>query len=631
MTPTDEHRRRRWKIDSLELSWLVAAITVPLAINPWGSSAFELPKAALLEALVLIMGLIVLARIGNERGKAHRPQDRLLLLSTFALGLSFTFATVFSINARASLWGDSARQQGLLVLCAYLALFLMTSTFLRTREQADRLWLALVWGSLPVLGYALAQLAHLDPIDWRSDAASPIVSTLGRSNFVGTYLVLIMPLTLARLGVSSFKPVYLLLLAAQGLCLVFTQARGAWIGTGGAMIVVAIAWTITARNKRIGYAVLIGIVVFAAGLTQAPGLNRLASLTRTDEGSTAARIAIWQTTVSLIAARPVLGYGPETMALAFPRVFPPQLVYYQGRLLTVDRAHNLWLDTAMSAGLVGMASFAMLLFAMGRLFWRKGRSVSETWERWLWIALAGSVAGHLIDLEFGFDVTATSSLFWLILALGVALSQGWTDPLSAEQIPRRWREYVPYLPAAAFVALIIGTISVRPLLADIASHESQKAGLALATRIGAGERAVQLWSLEPEYHLRLVWLYFEGGDVARAEMEVGATDQLVPDNPRVWATRGDMYARTARFAQAGDAYRQASSLAPNIATYHAALGWALAQQSQREAAALELKLAVDLDATDAAAFQELSSVYLSLGRTKDATWAFQEAARWNQK
>ncbi len=666
----------RWRIDALELGWLAAAIALPLTINPWGSNAFELPKAALLKALTLLMGLVALTRIGEIAGppadrRSRDPwrdpagprgaipfassrggspgaldsvnarddakpggtrTDLRLVFSALGLGLTFALAAAFSINPRASLWGDYARQQGLVTLSAYLALFLMTVAFLRTREQADRLWRVLVWGSAPILIYALAQALHLDPLDWRSDATSPLVSTLGRSNFVGTYLVLILPLTLARLGVSPFKPIYILLLAAQWLCLALTQARGAWIGAGGALLTMAILWTLAA-HKRMRYAwlaLIVCVVLLAALLMQMPGLQRLSNLARTDEGSTAARLTIWQTTLSLIAARPLLGYGPETMSLAFPRVFPPQLVYYQGRLFTVDRAHNVWLDMAMSAGLLGLACFGVLLYVLSRRSVKKWRGVSDPWERWLWVALAGSITGHLIDLEFGFDVTATASIFWLLLALSAALGRGWSAP-ALEQNPRRWTERLPYTPAAVLVALIIGTLGVRPLLADIASRESQMETRALMERIGAGEQAVHLWPLEPEYHLRLAWLYFEAGTLENAVAQVHAADQLSPENPRIEATRGDMFARTARFAQAEDAYRRAIELAPNIAAYHAALGWVLAQQARREQAAVALRRAVDLDATDAATYRELGTIYTLLGRDAEATWAWQEAARWSKK
>lgn len=650
--PPHAARQKRWRIDTLELGWLAAAITLPLAINPWGSNAFELPKAALLKALALLMGLVALTRIGKTAGPAspsgnanpavlggawtdfpRRSEDRLPAFSALALGLIFALASAFSINSRTSLWGDYARQQGLMTVSAYLAVFLLTASFLRTRAQAERLWLALVWGSAPILIYALAQAIHLDPFDWRSDAASPLVSTLGRSNFLGTYLVLILPLTVARLRVSAFTPLYILLLVAQLLCLALAQARSAWIGAVGAMLTLTILWATAARAKRMTYllvTVVVCVVLLAASLTQMPGFNRLENITRVDEGSTAARLTIWQTTLSLIAARPLLGYGPETIPLVFPRVFPPQLVYYQGRLSGVDRAHNVWLDTAMSAGLLGVVFFGALLYTLARRSLKAWRAVSDPAERWLWVALAGSVVGHLIDLEFGFDLTATASIFWLILALIAALGRGWSAPSFDERVPRRWTGLLPYAPAAALVVLIIGTLGARPLLADVLSQASQMETRAPAERIVAGERAVQLWPLEPEYHLRLAWLYSAAGATEKAQVEVNMADQLNPENPRIWATRGDMFASTGRYGQAEQAYRRAIDLAPDIATYHAALGWVLVRQSRREEAVAAFRRAVDLDATDAEAYRGLGDVYMLLGREAEATWAWQESERWSK-
>ena len=37
------------------------------------------------------------------------------------------------------------------------------------------------------------------------------------------------------------------------------------------------------------------------------------------------------------------------------------------------------------------------------------------------MAAAAAVAGHLVDLQFGFSLTGTSSVFWLLLGLAVGL------------------------------------------------------------------------------------------------------------------------------------------------------------------------------------------------------------------
>ena len=210
----------------LEAGWLAAAVAVPLAFNPWGFNGFELPKALLLRAIVLLMGMGALLgageRLSGSRPVSLRRGPTGMTWSAVALGLVMALATVFSVNPRASLWGSYERQQGLLTLLAYLILFLLTAANLRTRAQVERLWMTLVWGSVPVVVYGLTQAAGLDPLAWQTDAASPVLSTIGRANFLGSYLVLVIPLTIGRAGLSGRRWPLVLLLAGQILCLGFT-------------------------------------------------------------------------------------------------------------------------------------------------------------------------------------------------------------------------------------------------------------------------------------------------------------------------------------------------------------------------------------------------------------------------
>ena len=411
-----------WQVEqAVEAAWLAVALFVPLALNPWGVNSFELPKALLLRALVLLMALAALVRT-IERSERPRPPP--LLWPVLGLGLSYALATALSVNPRASLWGSYERQQGLLTLLACLLLFGLTADGLRRRAQQRRLWAVLVWGSLPMVVYGLLQASGLDPLAWRTDAASGVLSTVGRANFFGSYLVLTVPLTAAWALQERRRWLAWLLLASQLFCLALTQARGAWLGAGVAGLVFAVLWAIINRRWRVVVAAL-GLAALAVGfvallnlpagplawLARLPGLERLATLGRTDAGSTAARLTIWRAALPLIAGRPWLGYGPETLRAVFARVYPPQLVYYQGRDALVDRAHNLWLDLALSAGLAGVAAFAALLAGWGLRAWR-GLRRGGRWEQLLWVALVAAVLGHLVDLQFGFDLTASATVFW---------------------------------------------------------------------------------------------------------------------------------------------------------------------------------------------------------------------------
>jgi O-antigen ligase len=89
-------------------------------------------------------------------------------------------------------------------------------------------------------------------------------------------------------------------------------------------------------------------------------------------------MTIWRAGLPLVAQRPWFGYGPETTRAVFATVYPPQLVYYQGRDVVVDRAHNLWLDLALPAGAAGVVTLGALLAATGRQVWR---GCCSAWRR----------------------------------------------------------------------------------------------------------------------------------------------------------------------------------------------------------------------------------------------------------
>ncbi len=631
-----------------EALWLAAAAVIPLAFNPWGQNAFELPKTVLLKGLVLLMGLATLMRVIDGRKDRKRNQratiPRCLLWPALTFGGAATLATVLSVDPRASLWGSYERQQGLLTQGAYLGLFLFTAANLHTRAQVKRLLVTIAWSSAPVVAYGLLQAVGVDPLDWRTDAASPILSTVGRANFLGSYLILVTPLTLSLLLTVRRRWPFALLIAGQVLCLALTQARGAWIGLLAASAAGLLAWALATRDRRPALAALLLLILAAAfvillnlpdgpltALVRIPGLDRIATLARADTGSTAARLTIWRATLNLIAAHPWLGYGPETMRLVFARVFPPQLVYYQGRHATVDRAHNLWLDLGMSAGLAGVAAFAALLAGFGRLAWRGLRENHGHWQRVVWVALAAGVAGHLADMQFSFDLTSSATIFWLALALGAAAERARSSDVLAPEVSTSPRSLLLYLPPALAVLALVSVLCVRPLAADAVYQQSRQGTQPLE----AAQRAVRLWPMEPTYRLQLAQVSALSGDPA-TEAQLNAATSLSPNDPQVWAAKGSIYALWGnlspdKYVQAEVAYRRALKLAPDVATYHTALGLILVQQGRTEDGLIELERAVDLDATDGVAFQHLAQVYEMFGKKVKATWAQKETERWNDE
>jgi len=648
----------------LEVGWLLLAAAIPLYFNLWTYNVFELNKIVLFRSLVLLMVAAWLIKVWEE-GWPSISKPSPLTLAVLAFAVIYILATLTSLNPRLSLLGSYERQEGTYTTLCYIALFFIVLCNLKSRAQVERLNTVILWGSLPVALYGIIQYLGLDPIPWEVDAPSPVHSTLGRSNFLGAYLVIVIPLTMGRFSLVARKGKagYGLLLLLQALCLLFTEARGPWLGFLAAVFIFVL---LLGLRRGIGWlwvgtawtGLLILLLLLLLNLPQTPFpdlarlpyLSRLATLSETGAGSTAARLTIWRASLRLIASRPLLGYGPETFGLVFSRFFPPQLVYYQGRGVLVDRAHNGPLDLAATVGLLGLLAYLSLLFLF---FSRALRGLWEAPDRWrqtTLIACLSALFGYPGQEQFGFGVSTLFILFWLLLAMTTKVAEGKLTSLAGgkEGKPpkkvRGWQKGLLYsFLLGSFFSLVV-TTNIFPLLAD---HHHRQARVSrdsgrLEASIQADLRAVALWPWEPAYHLSLGWLYLERAKasadrlpgLASSLSELEKAIGLSPQDVNLWVALGQLYhywaiaADSTKFALAHEAYEEAVRLAPNTARVHTYWGLLYYDQGRYEEAVEKFRYATDLDATDGYAYSHLGDAYLVLGELGPASVAYSKAIKW---
>ena len=53
--------------------------------------------------------------------------------------------------------------------------------------------------------------------------------------------------------------------------------------------------------------------------------------------------------------RPLVGYGPEAMWVAFNRFYPPDLAHIEARNASPDRSHNETWDSLVVTGILGLS------------------------------------------------------------------------------------------------------------------------------------------------------------------------------------------------------------------------------------------------------------------------------------
>jgi len=618
-------------------------ILVPLWVNLWGHQPFELSKVLLLRTLVwLLTGFILVEYALAGRSLWRVLQNNPLSGAAGLLALVLVVTTITAVNWRLSLWGSYERGQGTVTLLTYLLLFLLAAEQFTALPRARQLTGALIAVSAPIILLSLGQALGWNPFGLVSDARSPIYATLGRANFVGAYLAMMVPLTLALLLITSQRRwlvVWAALLVGQVVVIGLTLARTAWLATAVSLLLLLLLCygsRLTRLWRRLawgGVALLFisgPLIVFWLGQRQG--------------GSTAARLSIWQGVVELIRQRPLLGYGADSLGLIFPRVYPPELVYFQGRDFFVDRAHNLLLDWAITAGLPGLLAFGLVLLLFVIVSVKALRRPLPPPQRALLAAILAAVLGNVANNLTSFDVTPTAMAAWLLMGVGVALATPPAVPLEAVMEKQPFRHWA----LSGLLLLGVGTavwqLNVRPLLGDIASRSSQRHAQMgdWEASVAAAERAVASWPVEPAHHLRLSQVYWQqaianpagaASWLARAESSLLAARQLRPDDPVIWLQTAQFYESAAGHLNldvhhlADMGYRQAVALSPKQAVVYAAWGQFHLERGDPETAAPLLRQAVILDGSYGEAYIYLGAAELALGRVEEALADYQEAVR----
>lgn len=608
----------------IQAGWLAALIVAPLFFNIYSSRVFEPDKIALIRTLALAMGaawLVLRAERWQPRGgRGVQPAESFaarfkgwlrrisaenpLSIPALLLLFAYVISTALSVSPTVSFFGSYQRLQGLYTFSAYLVIFFLAASQIRTRADVERAVSIALIASFPIALYGIIQHYFLDPLPWVGDVTTRVASNLGNSIFIGAFLIMTVPLALLRLiragervsaeGAPSSRrwlipaavlatvlafaaawglsfdltakeiveanytgtltpeqlsaaagafnlalaaslvvvlvwwgaalllkrraanflliACYSAVLAVQLLALVFSQSRGPLIGLLGGLFVfgVLVALVRGVRWLALGAVGLAAVVMLLLALINLPStplsalrdlpyVGRLGRVFELEGGSGRVRVLIWQGALQLALPhsplwapttgddawnpiRPLVGYGPETMYVAYNRFYPPELGRIESRNATPDRSHNETFDALVTTGLFGFAAenvvflivfyfalkwlglvpsararnlFVALWFGGGlvsalafgaTLGWHfigvalpggmmlglfayligfalrpAARTYTPPPDALWYIALIAMFAAHFIEIHFGIAIVTTRLYFWFFAAVLVAL------------------------------------------------------------------------------------------------------------------------------------------------------------------------------------------------------------------
>lgn len=547
-----ESRISRWCEGLIEAGWLAAIIVTPLFFNIHSSRVFEPDKLTLLRSIAVVMSAAWLVIFVDRKGwqsmswLSWKSENSIwkhpFVLPVFLLVIVYLVSTAFSVTRHVSWAGSYQRLQGTYTTLSYIVIFALMLATIRRREQISRVVTVVIITSIPVALYAMLQHFGLDPLPWGGNVQRRVAGHMGNSIFIAAYLIMAVPLTLARI-LDAFtnilndeelsqadvirSSIYIFTLAIQFIAIFWTRSRGPFLGLLAGIYAFVLILLVSLRNARaddkpfgladagkaLGVVLLGGLVplliasnviqsantsffIFVGGnvllvlaifvmavarigwrwlwlswiLTavvaasvllsfnipeetaepyhdtpiigsalstfaqwkELPEIGRFGQLLEAGEGSGRVRVLIWEGVLDLITPhepitfpdgtedafnflRPIIGYGPESMYVAYNGFYPPELATIEARNASPDRAHNETFDALVITGGLGFLVWQFLYL-----------SVFYYGFRWLGVVRSKQDRNVLIGLYIGGAIVGGVVIVSILGMpfLGVAIPSG---------------------------------------------------------------------------------------------------------------------------------------------------------------------------------------------------------------
>ena len=471
-----------------------------------------------------------------------------LLLPLVLLILAYAISTILSVAPSVSWWGSYQRLQGTYSFLSYVIIAVLTAAHLRSPEQLRRLQHTIILTSLPISIYGVIQHYAIDPLPWGGDVITRVSANAGNPIFLAAHLIMALFLTLERIF-SSFAfllspengrendspPVhdlpsalvggsYLFVFIVQLLAIFWTQSRGPWLGLAAGLYIFVLllitglrpsgyrAWTagwVGLGVAGAGFLLLVNTTNLFPGLASIPNLGRLTTLLAMEGSTNEVRLLIWGGVSEMITPheplvfpdgekdavnliRPLVGYGPEAMWVAFNNFYPPRLAQVEARNASPDRSHNETWDSLAITGALGFLAYVLMfmmlfywalrwlglitsrrdfyiflgtwlgggillsaIFVISDGSWRFfgvalptgfiiGLIVYVTLavflhpeakiegadrrRQLLIVAILAAIVAHYVEIHFGIAIAATRTYFWILSAVLAVLGMRWLTP-----------------------------------------------------------------------------------------------------------------------------------------------------------------------------------------------------------
>ena len=365
-----------------------------------------------------IISIFFLYAVLNDRNNVTFMENTLENKILIGYIIITTLSVVFSINWQVSLFGSVYRYDGLVAFYLYVFAYLIARN---GKKITKVIFPLLTITSVLIAIYGILQFYKIDPVPLKYYAMKwegLAFSTMGNPNFLGSYLVLSIPM-----------PIYLYFYKSKwyGLlayAILFLAWIGAFIGLVAFLILHGISQRFTKREVLKVLAVVLTTIAMIGFFTVTSGdefftrilaiFIDISSLIKNDYSEYlggAYRVYVWGKVIQLIMMRPLFGYGLDTMYIAMEKNFKEVITQDFGKYKNWDKAHNEYLNIGVSSGVFAVAAYLLFIFFVLKKAIRKMRSNPA------YVPFIAAIIGYLVQAFFNIQVVMVYYVFFAYLGI----------------------------------------------------------------------------------------------------------------------------------------------------------------------------------------------------------------------
>ena len=598
---------------------LFGIIIAAVAIVPLIYARFYYSPLFVLELklyFVQAIGLSCLCVSLWRRGKLYFAKSPLNFPILVFIGVA-VISAIFSVDKEISF-------RSLISMAAFALVYCLASTEVRENRQVRTLTFAVATVAAAVSLYSLLQLVGVDPLNLKVKGSGRAAATFMNTNFLGAYLsaglAIVLP-GMAFLKTDRSRYAVLVMVALTGAGLACSGSRAGWVGLIAALVFFAAikcapraSFAPSKRMRPILMAILVIVAITTSinYFTSDSFVSRFASMANLGSRSVEHRFIMWKTSLDAVRARPVLGFGLGTFQRVYPRYQAPHLKGTEFYGLSKG-AHNDYLETATSCGLLGLACILWILatayiFGIRRV--RSGSDGAPVVLTGLCCVTAVSVIAVFHNAIF---TPTTGLLFWLSLGL-INYSSDGRESIS------ECKGTLPRKIFSAMLALIFGYIILVSFFSKYyfgrGSHYLFKKNYKEA--LFYFEKSTRYNSRNPLAHANIAVIQKRRGKYRMSLEEFEAAIRIDPDNPKIHHGLGTVYEAMNRSGDAIRQYEKALSLNPNSVETYNRLAMIYSARGQHERAIGCYKKALKIDVGDHGLLNGLGVAYARAGRYQEA-------------